>query len=123
MTDNDRSIAATIPAITEALTALNASTDDFADLAIRDFMIHHCSIGYANAAYIDLRALSADYDISPYDLAPITSAILALSRDDISELALSFSLCPFHMIDYQICFDNDDEECAAIREVFPSHDT
>lgn len=112
-----------LDALNASLTALNATTDDFADLAIRDFMIHNCSLGYANTANPDIRAISADYNISPHDLLPITNAVLALSRDDLSELALSFSLCPFHMIDYAICFDADDEECAVIRECFPSHDT
>ena len=46
-----------------------------------------------------------------------------LARDERSALALALSLCPLHMIDYAICFDDDDAECAAIRSCFPSHDT
>ncbi len=41
----------------------------------------------------------------------------------LTELALSLSLCPLHLIDYAICFDDQYEECRAIREVHPSHDT
>lgn len=45
-------------------------------------------------------------------------------RDDLSHLAMSFSLCPMHFIDWAICFDDDDPECHQIRLVFPySHDT
>lgn len=41
----------------------------------------------------------------------------------LSELLLSFSLCPMHAIDYAICFDDDDDECAILRRYFPQHDT
>jgi hypothetical protein len=41
----------------------------------------------------------------------------------ISMLRLDFSLCPLHAIDYAICFDDDDPDCAAIRNAFPNHDT
>lgn len=41
-----------------------------------------------------------------------------------SELAIDdFSLCPLHMIDYAICFDDDTDDCRMIRACFPSHDT
>lgn len=38
-------------------------------------------------------------------------------------LLLSLSLCPMHERDYAICFDDEDPECAAIRETHPSHST
>lgn len=41
----------------------------------------------------------------------------------ISTLALTYSVCPMHHCDYCACFDDDDPECALIREYFPSHDT
>ena len=41
----------------------------------------------------------------------------------LTETALSLSLCPLHLIDYAICFDDQREACQAIREVHPSHDT
>lgn len=41
----------------------------------------------------------------------------------ITELRLANSLCPLHAIDYAICFDDDDAECALIRLIHPSHDT
>jgi hypothetical protein len=46
-----------------------------------------------------------------------------LTTDERSTLMLAQSLCPIHAIDYAICFDDDDAECAAIRTAFPSHDT
>lgn len=45
------------------------------------------------------------------------------SRDFISTLCLDNSVCPMHHCDYCACFDDDDEECATIRQMFPSHDT
>lgn len=44
-------------------------------------------------------------------------------RQEISELALAMSLCPVHFVDYAICFDDEDPECAVIRATFPNHDT
>lgn len=45
------------------------------------------------------------------------------ARSFISTLALEMSLCPMHLVDYAICFDDDNAECAAIRSIFPDHDT
>lgn len=63
-------------------------------------------------AYDTMRALLATIDAYPYH------------RDDLTRLALDASLCPLHFIDFAICFDDDDNECAAIRTIYPhSHDT
>lgn len=43
-------------------------------------------------------------------------------REDISRMALDMSLCPLHLVDYAICFDDDDPECAIVRRLFPNHD-
>ena len=102
--------------IAASIDALDDAHDDLASLAIRDLMINDLD-------HSDLRALSADYDISAHDIAPILDAILSLSTDDLSTLRLSFSLCPIHNIDYAICFDDDNPNCAQIRDAFPSHDT
>lgn len=53
----------------------------------------------------------------------ILAAINSLSTDDRSILALALSLCPLHLHDYAICFDDDFDECESIRACFPSHDT
>jgi len=42
-------------------------------------------------------------------------------RDELSQLYMSHSLCPMHHIDWAICFDDQDEECSAIRTIFPHH--
>ena len=61
--------------------------------------------------YDTLRDLLATIDAYPY------------SRESLTKLALDDSLCPLHFIDYAICFDDDDPDCAAIRMIHPSHDT
>lgn len=45
------------------------------------------------------------------------------SRDQVTDLALSHSLCPVHFLDYAICFDNRTVECEQVRLIHPSHDT
>ena len=45
------------------------------------------------------------------------------NRQFLSMLALDHSLCPMHMIDYAICFDDADPDCSQIRAYFPAHDT
>jgi hypothetical protein len=47
----------------------------------------------------------------------------ANARESLTEIALRLSLCPLHLIDYAICFDDEDDECAQIRTIHPSHDT
>ena len=46
------------------------------------------------------------------------------AHDTIAEAAMRHSLCPLHLIDWAICFDDADPECEQIRAIFPhSHDT
>lgn len=46
------------------------------------------------------------------------------SRDDVSHLCMTESLCPIHFVDWAICFDDEDEECSQVRAIYPtSHDT
>lgn len=65
----------------------------------------------ANATIADLRRALKTIIADPY------------SRDELTDLALADSLCPLHFIDYAACFDDDDDECAQIRTIHPSHDT
>lgn len=45
-------------------------------------------------------------------------------QEIITEAAMRHSLCPMHLIDWAICFDDADDECSAIRAIYPhSHDT
>lgn len=46
-----------------------------------------------------------------------------VGRDELTDLALSLSLCPLHFIDYAICFDDRTYECQEIRTIHPGHDT
>lgn len=87
--------------------------------------------------YSDLRSVLIDYPETPapnYLETDLPIAMILYSvveqlhenpyrRHDLSMLALDQSLCPVHMIDYAICFDDDNPDCAQIREYFPSHDT
>lgn len=45
------------------------------------------------------------------------------ARERLTHIALALSLCPVHLVDYAICFDDDDAECAQVRIIHPSHDT
>lgn len=75
------------------------------------------------------RLINADDDfdlnieIAPELLANITNAVLALDTQNLSLMRLAYSLCPLHGCDYASCFDDDDEDCAEIRQCFPDHDT
>lgn len=62
------------------------------------------------------------YDPTPYDTI-LADCIRALDTQSLSMLLLDYSLCPLHRIDYAICFDDRDPDCAAIRDTFPNHDT
>jgi hypothetical protein len=44
-------------------------------------------------------------------------------RELLTDTALDLSLCPLHLVDYAICFDDENPECASIRTIHPSHDT
>lgn len=55
--------------------------------------------------------------------AELLDAIDRLTETELFEVRLSFSLCPVHGGDYAICFDDDDPECATVREAHPEHDT
>lgn len=86
----------------------------------------------ADALTIDddaLDTLDADaYDTDDIAYAPTMIAHLRNlldphHRDMLTDIALSLSLCPLHLIDYAICFDDANDACASIRTIHPSHDT
>lgn len=110
------------PSSNDARAALDAlAADDDTHLAIRELLI--CD------DELTLRQLAADCPSIPLtDLHALRSLIDTIdddpyARDTMTDLLLSFSLCPLHRIDYAICFDDDDPECAQIRTIHPSHDT
>lgn len=43
-----------------------------------------------------------------------------VDRGEFSRLRMRYSLCPLHGIDWAICFNDQDEECRAIRVCFPN---
>lgn len=114
--DDDAPLAR-IDAMISALAATRDDDDSDAILMIRDAMIND------PATPNELRALAADYDYRAIDLIPILDAILSLSTDDLTAFRLSLSICPLHAIDYAICFDDDNPNCAQIRAIHPSHDS
>jgi len=90
------------------LTALSTIDDDDLADAIRTALIE-----------------PDDHHDHPLDDA-ITLAISTLDAADpqtTSMMRLEHSLCPLHHCDYAICFDDDDPDCATIRDLFPDHDT
>lgn len=92
--------------------------DDQHDLALADTRILLCEIDFRES--IDFCNSDARYELR--------NLIRALIDDDhargfISTLALEMSLCPMHLRDYAICFDDSDPDCITIRELFPDHDT
>jgi hypothetical protein len=105
-------IASNAPSPTDRLAAI-ASADDDSHMVIRELLIDD-DLAYA-------LALTLDYPLVSTTL--ILELIRSLDRDALSLLRLDYSLCPLHARDYAICFDDDDAECAAIRDCFPSHDS
>jgi hypothetical protein len=106
----------------QALTELNAiaSADDDAYAIIRDLLIDSDThtISSLRFEFPDERHAMIDRCVELIRLLDDCPL-----RDAISMLRLDYSLCPLHAIDYAICFDDDNPECAALRACFNSHDT
>jgi hypothetical protein len=113
--------------ITQRIDTLIADDDDCAKSStLRALMIAICNdtpIEHA-LAEIAYDAEMLDTTIAP-ELAHLIESLLIneYARESLTEIALSLSLCPLHFIDYAICFDDNDAECAQIRMIHPSHDT
>lgn len=109
-----------------------AQTPEHADL-IRTLLLHSTLFNPpkpyydAQIATFDLELRDAlemlDEPISLDDAKTIRNALESLDRESLTEIALHHSLCPLHLIDYAICFDDENAECAQIRLIHPSHDT
>lgn len=106
---------------TDAIDALLDSDTDF--MLIRTLMID------IDTPLDDMHRMLAECHDDPYtddalnDLRNTIIDDIMPNRELITYTALRLSLCPLHLIDYAICFDDDDDECAAIRTIHPSHDT
>lgn len=66
-------------------------------------------------------AAEVDYDAAL--VSEFMGLVHKLHREELTELALSMSLCPIHLVDYAICFDDEDTECRQVRRIHPGHDT
>ena len=101
---------------TNALDALHALLDADDDTADNNHL-------YARDRLID--ESNDDPDLRTADSDAICHLIDMIldDRELLTTALLDFSLCPLHRIDYAICFDDDEPECAAIRDIHPSHDT
>lgn len=103
---------------TRAILAQYSNADQFRDLLIDpdstydDATDDHCDIILTPSAFAECA------DALRFALDPQNHLI-----ELITELALSLSLCPLHRIDYAICFDDENAECAQIRMIHPTHDT
>lgn len=84
---------------------------DLRNRDLRDLLIDRTDIDLASDCAELLRDLLTTLADSPY------------YTHELSMLCLDYSLCPMHNIDYAICFDDLDPDCAAIRACFPHHDT
>lgn len=107
----------------ESLTAMMTDDDagDDRSMLIRQMLgdPDHGAEGFDADAF----ALALDADQIAAIIPTIAALIKTLDRESLTALALSLSLCPLHLIDYAICFDDDDDACRAIRIIHPSHDT
>jgi hypothetical protein len=71
--------------------------------------------------YLDLRRA---FDTIKMMRSPHPTLDYYPHRDELSKLAMDHSLCPIHWVDWAICFDDEPEDCAQIRAIFPNgHDT
>lgn len=76
-----------------------------------------------------IEALYASLDDGTYDedsgdfFFAVTDLIDTLPEPERTDTALAYSICPMHLCDYAICFDDENPECAALREANPGHDT
>lgn len=55
-------------------------------------------------------------------LAPLADLSTA-DRELLTTACLALSICPVHLIDYAICFDDEPDACAAVRLIHPAHDS
>lgn len=115
-------------------TLIDALDDDIARQTLRDMMIATAIYDIATLDYNDddLDPSCADDDddyaimISHADRLHNDYQTLIAdthARDILTHLALATSLCPLHLCDYAICFDDLTPECAMIRLIHPTHDT
>ena len=113
----------------DALDRILANNDDASYAAIRDLLCDDSATLNASLAITNSDDYDADIDLIASLIQDIIDDIefsrtyTPDSRQRLSILALSLSLCPLHFHDYAICFDDSLEECEIIRDFFPSYDS
>lgn len=106
--------------MTNSLPALRAIQTAMLDDAQRDAL---------RALIIDESELPHPTDALPAYMIDMLRTLLIIASNDpynrheLSMIKLQLSICPMHRIDYAICFDDDDPECATLRYYFPDHDS
>lgn len=59
-----------------------------------------------------------------YDLLLVVMGYEFGGTEAMTRFAIDDSLCPVHFIDWAICFDDEDPDCAQVRAIYPNcHDT
>jgi len=71
---------------------------------------------------IDLRMALINLDEGPIEGFEF---LHDLSRSDLTDLCINdLSLCPIHLVDWAICFDDQPDDCSQVRFIYPdNHDT
>jgi hypothetical protein len=108
----------------DALKTLASMIDIENDDMTEYDVVRECLDMTLSESLINLTNPRMTFDASESSLTHIKNAftLLFTERECVTQLALELSLCPLHFIDYAICFDDEDEECKAIRQIHPSHD-
>lgn len=107
----------------DALKALVSMIDD--DVMTGYDVVRECLDSTLPETLINLTNPAMTFDAHAHLLTDIKNlfTLLFTERESVTQLALELSLCPLHFIDYSICFDDADEECKAIRQIHPAHDS
>jgi hypothetical protein len=98
--------------MTNAFIILNATLNDDESHdelhnAIRDLIIMHRDD--------DIDDEIAQLAISPETARSLLTLIKSLDLNELTTIALTLSLCPIHLIDDEICADDESPDCAFLR--------
>jgi hypothetical protein len=110
---------ATAPHAVVAKMISDATGDDDFEFALRMLIIDETDDEYRE----QYPMLALAITMLKASAAGATDHDRRADREYLTEIALERSLCPLHLHDYAICFDDDELECATLRMIHPSHDT
>jgi hypothetical protein len=92
-----------------ALSALTPSRKGWYDSRMPKIMID------ADALLATLIDCDDDLNIDYLDFHLLIARHLTETNRDANEYLLSYDICPMHRCDAEICADDDEPECAALR--------